>query len=128
MKTGRVETYIHKDDVTENKGAAIVCVTCDSDFAAKTEEFIEFSKEVAKMAYGASFMNDVPEGIRTEVNAVGDHEVTVVDMSDGYKFSQVLANHAFIEETFPEFEKKRLELEEKLKELISVEEIKVIKL
>ncbi len=53
MSTGRIETYIHSDTTTPHKGGAIVKVTCQTDFAAKTDEFIGFAEKVAKMAYGA---------------------------------------------------------------------------
>ena len=52
--TGRIETYIHSDSITANKGAAIVRVTCQTDFAAKTTDFIVFTKLVANRAYAAS--------------------------------------------------------------------------
>lgn len=51
---GRIETYVHSDSSTQNKGGAIVEVTCQTDFAAKTPEFAAFAKKVARMAYAAS--------------------------------------------------------------------------
>ena len=50
---GRIETYVHSDTVTENKGGCMVLVTCQSDFGARTKEFKMFARKVAKMAYGA---------------------------------------------------------------------------
>lgn len=50
---GRIETYIHSDNITANKGGVILCVKCDTDFAARTQEFIEFSQKAAKRVYGA---------------------------------------------------------------------------
>lgn len=50
---GRIETYIHSDHITPNKGGVILCVKCDTDFAARTPEFIEFSEMAAKRVYGA---------------------------------------------------------------------------
>jgi len=50
---GRVECYIHSDNSSENKGGAIIKLSCDTDFAARTDEFIKFTKELAKLAYGA---------------------------------------------------------------------------
>lgn len=50
---GRIESYIHSDKVTQNKGAAIVKISCDTDFCAKTDPFVEFSKEVAKFSFAA---------------------------------------------------------------------------
>lgn len=49
---GRIESYLHSDMTTPNKGGALVEVTCQTDFAAKTDAFIQFAKTVAKMAYG----------------------------------------------------------------------------
>lgn len=60
---GRIETYIHSDSQTKNKGAATVQVTCQTDFAARTDVFASFVKKVAVMAYGVSSnvsqLNDV---------------------------------------------------------------------
>jgi len=53
MRAGRIETYVHSDSVTANKGGCMVRVRCDTDFAARTKEFIQFAKEVAQFAYGA---------------------------------------------------------------------------
>ena len=39
VRPGRVEVYVHSDNCTENKGAAIVTVLCESDFAARTNVF-----------------------------------------------------------------------------------------
>lgn len=49
---GRIEVYIHSDSTTLNKGGCLVRVLCQTDFGAKTEEFIKFCKKVAKMMYG----------------------------------------------------------------------------
>lgn len=60
---GRIETYTHSDSQTSNKGAAIVQMSCQTDFAAKTVGFIAFANKIAKMAYavsaGVSQPNDV---------------------------------------------------------------------
>lgn len=32
---GRIETYIHSDSITQNKGGVMVKITTDTDFAAK---------------------------------------------------------------------------------------------
>lgn len=50
---GRIESYLHSDNTTKNKGGALVEVICQTDFGAKTEEFIQFCKKAAKFAYGA---------------------------------------------------------------------------
>jgi translation elongation factor EF-Ts len=54
MSAGRIETYIHSDATTQNKGGAMVKVTCQTDFAARTAQFIAFSRQVAQRAYGVS--------------------------------------------------------------------------
>lgn len=53
-RTGRVECYRHSDSISQNKGGAMVRVLCDTDFAARTETFSLFAREVAKFAYAAS--------------------------------------------------------------------------
>lgn len=55
---GRIEVYVHSDNVTKNKAAAMVRVSCQTDFAAKTEAFIAFCKDVAK--YACAFQIDNP--------------------------------------------------------------------
>lgn len=55
MTAGRIETYTHSDKSTSNKGVAVVGVYCQTDFAAKTPEFIAFCKEVAKFAYASEY-------------------------------------------------------------------------
>ncbi len=47
-KEGRIEVYIH----TGNKMIAMVEVSCETDFVARNEDFIQFSKDVA-MQIGA---------------------------------------------------------------------------
>jgi translation elongation factor EF-Ts len=51
MRAGRVETYMHSDSTTQNKGGAIVLVETDTDFGARTPAFIAFTKQVARLAY-----------------------------------------------------------------------------
>jgi translation elongation factor EF-Ts len=50
---GRIETYTHSDSTTPNKGGALVAVICDTDFGARTPEFVDFTRSVARWAYGA---------------------------------------------------------------------------
>ncbi len=50
---GRIECYIHSDNITKNKGACVVKVSTQTDFATKGDEFIEFCKECAKFTYAA---------------------------------------------------------------------------
>jgi len=60
-KEGRIDCYIHHG----NKMAALVEVNCESDFAAKNEEFIKFTKDLAMhiAASSPSYIKkeDVPE-------------------------------------------------------------------
>ena len=60
---GRIESYIHSDSVVPNKGGCLVEVRCQTDFASKTDEFIAFAKEVAKLmyAYGAQNWEELIE-------------------------------------------------------------------
>jgi len=50
---GRIESYIHSDSITPHKGGALVTVTCDTDFGAKTPEFVQFAKQTARWAYAS---------------------------------------------------------------------------
>lgn len=52
LKAGRIETYIHSDNTTVNKAGVLVKVLCETDFAAKTDEFITFSKTIALYSCG----------------------------------------------------------------------------
>lgn len=54
---GRIEYYLHSDNIQENKGGCLVEVICDTDFSAKTDEFKAFAKWIAMMAYGFSSPN-----------------------------------------------------------------------
>lgn len=48
---GRIECYLHSDSTTPNKGGVMYRVACQTDFAAKTPEFIEFAKKIGKFIY-----------------------------------------------------------------------------
>lgn len=50
---GRIETYLHSDAATQNKGGALVKVSSTTDFAAKTAAFQAFARKAARMAYAA---------------------------------------------------------------------------
>jgi elongation factor Ts len=52
-RSGRIETYLHSDAITQHKGGAMVKVTCDTDFTARTNEFYLFCRKVAQMAYAS---------------------------------------------------------------------------
>lgn len=54
---GRIECYLHSDNSTQHKGACVVKVSTQTDFATKGDEFIEFCKECAKFAYAAQSEN-----------------------------------------------------------------------
>ena len=88
---GRIETYIHSDNITPNKGGVLIYVKCDTDFAARTPEFIEFSKLAAKRAFASGAEN---------WNAAAD--------------------------LFPDVEDARIELEKKLRETVTVEDIRIL--
>ncbi len=128
MKNGRIETYLHSDNVTENKGGAIVCVSCSSDFAARTDQFIGYVKRVAKMAYAASFEEEVPVPLVVEMidMSASTFGATVVPVSVYEHNAFVL--HSFIEDKFPEMKVERELIEKELKEKITIEDIKTIKL
>lgn len=51
---GRIESYIHSDSITKNKGGALVKVSCDTDVAARTGGMQHFAFQVAKYAYAAN--------------------------------------------------------------------------
>lgn len=54
---GRIECYTHSDNITPNKGACVIKISTQTDFATKGDEFIEFCKECAKFAYAAQSQN-----------------------------------------------------------------------
>jgi elongation factor Ts len=62
-KEGRVDCYIHHG----NKIGVLLEVNCESDFAAKNEEFVKFTKDLAMhiAALSPSYVNkeDVPEEV-----------------------------------------------------------------
>jgi hypothetical protein len=89
---GRIETYIHSDSLTSNKGGVIVKIACETDFAAKTQEFIEFCKSTARLLYAV------------DVNG------------------PVLDYESYIMEIDPDFRTRLGDLEKKLKEKIEIVE------
>lgn len=50
---GRVESYIHSDSLTAGKGGCLVRVSCQTDFAARTDDFISFCRQAARQAFAA---------------------------------------------------------------------------
>lgn len=50
---GRIECYLHSDNITQNKGACVIKIITQTDFATKGDEFIEFCKDCVKFAYAA---------------------------------------------------------------------------
>lgn len=61
---GRIETYVHSDSTTKNKGACMVRVVCKSEAGSKTEEFRTFAKRAAQLCYGSQ-KRTWPEVIET---------------------------------------------------------------
>ena len=54
MYNGRIESYIHSDAITKNKGGTIVKIITQTDFAAKSDKIKYFTSQVAKFAYAAN--------------------------------------------------------------------------
>jgi translation elongation factor EF-Ts len=50
--SGRIESYIHSDNIVANKGGCLVEVLCQTDFASRTEGFVGFARKVAKLMFG----------------------------------------------------------------------------
>jgi translation elongation factor EF-Ts len=82
---GRIETYVHSDSTTPNKGGCLVEVSCVTDFAAKSPEFVQFCKNLARFCYGfhvftwqqlEGYPVDTPirEEYRRVVASLGDSE------------------------------------------------------
>lgn len=95
---GRIATYTHSDKITPNKGVAAVKVTCQTDFAAKTDEFIAFADKVAKFSFAALVVAGEVPG-----------------------WTQVI-------ESFPDLEEDRVALSKTLKETIAIEDIVILTL
>ena len=55
--TGRIECYLHSDNITKNKGACVVKISTQTDFATKGDDFIKFCKDCAIFAYAAQSEN-----------------------------------------------------------------------
>jgi len=72
---GRIETYIHSDSLTENKGGCIVEFRCSTDFCAKTQEFKDFCKKATLHIYAfgswAEAVNTMPE-LGDELNQLSE--------------------------------------------------------
>ena len=109
MSAGRIETYTHTDSITANKGGAIVKIGCDTDFAAKTDAFIGFSKQVAKFAYAASAAaaNDDDQADAADKAGVTWEKITVL---------------------FPDLETSKASLEKDLREKIVISDIHIVRL
>ena len=60
---GRVEVYIHSDKAVQNKGACLIELSCETDFCARTEQFIDFSKKAAKMIYAFGSWDNAVESM-----------------------------------------------------------------
>ena len=99
---GRIESYVHSDATTENKGAVLVKITTDTDFAARTPAFKEFARAVAMRAYAAL---PYPRAYL----AGQDMWQVVIAM-------------------FPDLETQRALLEREMREKITVKEIAILRL
>lgn len=75
---GRIETYMHSDTSVPNKGGAMIEVNCKTDFAARTSQFVTFSREAAKLAFAAG-ANEWDEVIKVFPD-LEDHRKEVADM------------------------------------------------
>ncbi|MEW5895668.1 MAG: elongation factor Ts [Candidatus Omnitrophota bacterium] len=87
-KEGRVEVYVHPG----NKLVAIVEVSCETDFVARNEDFIRFSKDVA-MQIGAMAPRyikeaDIPEDV-----------LASIEDRKAYVKEKCLMNQAFIKDS-----------------------------
>lgn len=87
-KEGRIEVYVH----TGNKIVAMVEVSCETDFVARNEDFIQFSKDVA-MQIGAMS----PEYIKEE--DVPEDFLKALEDSKTYLKEKILMNQAFIKDS-----------------------------
>jgi translation elongation factor EF-Ts len=102
---GRIESYIHSDSITAHKGGVLVKVASQTDFAARTDEFIGFSQKVAKMAYAfGAGESESPEGLTWD---------ELIHLAGRANMGAAL-------------EQERVELAAKLKETITVEKIVVL--
>ena len=99
---GRIESYVHSDSTTENKGAVIIKLTTDSDFAARTAEFKAFAKQAAMMAFGAL-----------------GHMRLFLAAQDGW--TMIIAK-------FPDLEDQRRALERELREAVQITQVTVLRL
>ncbi len=100
---GRVEVYVHSDAVTENKGACMIRVESETDFAAKTEEFKSFARLCAQLYYACS------EILNEDSRIDEDHFDVIV-------------------KEYPEMEDNRKKVSQILGENITVTEYKFLKL
>ena len=53
MNGKRIESYLHSDNSTENKGGSLIELKCETDFGARTDEFKAFAKKIAQLAFGS---------------------------------------------------------------------------
>jgi elongation factor Ts len=83
-KEGRIEAYVHHG----NKIGVLLEVSCESDFVARNESFIQFTKDVAMQVAATSPLYLKKEDVPAEVL---EHEKSKEDF---YK------NHCLLEQTF----------------------------
>ncbi|MCX5701093.1 MAG: translation elongation factor Ts [Candidatus Omnitrophica bacterium] len=83
-REGRIETYIHHG----NKVGALIEVNCESDFVAKNDDFIKFTKDLAMQITATSPLYIKKEDVPAEVV---EHEK---NKEEFYK------NHCLLEQPF----------------------------
>jgi translation elongation factor EF-Ts len=103
MVAGRIETYIHSDSITENKGVAIVKVIAVTDFASRTPVFKAFAHDAALHVYAALAHTRSPFVAGPEM------------------WSMVIAK-------YPALEDQRIGLEHELGEVVRITEIAIMRL
>jgi elongation factor Ts len=88
-KQGLIETYVHGGRI-----GAIIELSCETDFVARTEDFQKLAKEIARQVVGAS-----PEYVSVEDIPAEVHEDKKSEFGDGIKkwYEQaVLLNQPYI--------------------------------
>jgi len=144
MRNGRVETYLHSDNVTQNKGCATVCIVCNSDFAARTDLFVEYAKRMGMMVYACQYayedaveeaknkahqrtkqwMKD--QGLNPNIPYVGIREPDLEYEEIARPFPVRMLD--IVEFEFPSMKEMRENLEKEIKETVQLHEYNIIQL
>jgi translation elongation factor EF-Ts len=109
---GRIESYIHSDAITPNKGGCLLKVSCKTDFAAKTPEFIEFCKLVSRLLFAAGM--DFPEKFDFRHYAKAPKEALDLCIPDD------------VLDIIHTVEGERVKVQSKLREEVTIESFKVM--